>query len=96
MIGLLATIRVQDGKGAEFEAVFVELAAKVRANEAGNSLYQLVRSRKEANTYVVMELYKDQDAVAAHSGTDYFKALGRQMGAFMAGPPAVEHFDAVE
>ena len=95
MIGIIATIKVQDGKGPEFEAIFTELSGKVRANEAGNVLYQLTRSRTEANTYRVMELYKDQESVDLHGKTEYFRALGRQMGAFMAGPPAIELVDAV-
>lgn len=95
MLGVVATLKVQDGKGAEFEAVFLELAAKVRANEPGNLLYQLTRSRTDANTYKVMELYKDQDALTQHGGTDYFRDLGRQMGAFMAGRPEIEYLDAV-
>jgi quinol monooxygenase YgiN len=32
-----------------------------------------------------MERYADQAAVEAHRGTDYFKALGRQMGEYMDG-----------
>jgi len=95
MIGIIATIAVQDGKGSDFEAVFLELAAKVRANESGNLLYQLTKSRAEANTYKVMELYKDQESVDLHGKTDHFRELGRKMGAFMAGPPTIERLDAV-
>ena len=96
MIGIVATIKVQEGKGADFEAVFLELTGKVRANEPGNLLYQLTRSRTEATTYKVIELYKDQDAVTAHGGSEYFRDLGRKMGAFMAGRPEIEYLDAVE
>jgi quinol monooxygenase YgiN len=96
MLAIVATIKVQDGKGPDFEAVFAQLAAKVRANEPGNLLYQLTRSRADANTYKVLELYKDQDAIAHHGGTDYFREIGRQMGPFMAGRPDVETLDAVE
>jgi quinol monooxygenase YgiN len=95
MIGIVATLKVQEGKGSDFEAVFLELAGKVRANEPGNVFYQLTKSRTEANTYKVLELYKDQDALTAHGGTDHFKDLGRKMGAFMAGRPDVEYLDAV-
>ena len=35
-IGVIATIRIQDGKAAEFEAFASELAGRVRANEPGN------------------------------------------------------------
>jgi quinol monooxygenase YgiN len=95
MIGVVAVLKVQEGKGSDFEAVFLELAAKVRANEPGNVFYQLTKSRTEADTYKVLELYKDQDALAAHGGSDHFKDLGRKMGAFLAGRPDVEYLDAI-
>jgi quinol monooxygenase YgiN len=96
MIGIVATLKVQEGKGADFEAVFLELTAKVRANEPGNLIYQLTKSRTEADTYKVIELYTDQEAVTIHGGSDHFKELGRKMGAFMAGRPEIEYLDAVE
>jgi quinol monooxygenase YgiN len=96
MIGIIATIKTKDGQGQEFEAVFKELAAKVRANEQGNKLYQLTKSRAEPNTYKVLELYADQDALTAHGQTDYFKELGRKMGAAMDGRPLIEALDTVD
>ncbi len=96
MIGILATLKVQDGKQPDFEAVFLELTAKVRANEPGNLVYQLTKSRTDPTTYKVIELYSDQDAVNAHGASDYLRDLGRKMGAFMAGRPDIEHLDAVE
>ena len=95
MIGIVATLKVQDGKNAEFEAIFTELSEKVRANEPGNLLYQLTKTRTEPNTYKVLEMYKDQEAVTAHGVTDYFRDLGRKMGACLAGRPDVEMLDAV-
>ena len=95
MIGIVATLKVQEGKGPDFEAVFLRLAAQVRANEPGNVFYQLTKSRAEPGTYKVLELYKDQDALTAHGQTDHFKTIGREMGAFMAGRPDVEYLDAV-
>ncbi len=96
MIGVVATLKVQDGKNQEFEGVFRELSAKVRAGEPGNLAYQLTRSRADPNTYKVLELYKDQEALTAHGQTDYFKELGRRMGPCMAGRPEVELLDGVE
>jgi quinol monooxygenase YgiN len=95
MIGIVATLKVQEGKGPEFEAVFLELAGKVRANEPGNVFYHLTKSRTDADTYKVLELYKDQDAVTAHGASDHYKEMGRKMGAFLAGRPDVEFLDAV-
>lgn len=96
MIGVVATLRVQDGKGDEFEAVFADLSAKVKANEGGCLMYQLTKSRTEPNTYKVMELYASDEALKHHGGTDYFKAAGPGIGACLAGRPEIEYLDAVE
>ena len=95
MIGIIATLKVQDGKGPEFEGVFTDLAKQVRANEPGNLVYQLTRSRTDPNTYKVLELYKDQESLTHHGGTDYFKAAGPKFGAVLAGRPEVEYLDGV-
>jgi quinol monooxygenase YgiN len=95
MIGIIATLKVQDGKNAEFEGVFTDLAKLVRANEPGNLFYQLTKSRSDPNTYKVLELYKDQESLTHHGGTDYFKAAGPKMGPCLAGRPEIEYLDAV-
>jgi quinol monooxygenase YgiN len=94
-IGVIATLKVQENKGAEFEAVFRELAAQVRANEPGNKLYQVCKSRKDENTYIVMELYADQAALDAHGKSDHYRAAGPKLGPTMAGRPDVQFFDTV-
>ena len=94
-VGIVAKIKVQAGKNAEFEAVFTELAAAVRKNEPGNNFYALHRSKTDPQLYVVLEQYKDMAAVAAHREYPHFKEGGRKMGACMAGAPEVELLDGV-
>lgn len=96
MIGVVATMKVQEGKGSEFEGVFRDLAAQVKANESGCMAYQLTRSRTEPDTYKVLELYSNQDALTAHGQSDYFKAAGPKLGPCLAGRPQIELLDAVE
>ncbi|MFN3521953.1 MAG: putative quinol monooxygenase [Phenylobacterium sp.] len=96
MIGVVATLKVQDGKGAEFEAIFKDLTAQVKANEPGCLVYQLTKSRTDPTVYKVLELYADADALKHHGGTDYFKAAGAKMGPCMGGRPEIEYLDAVE
>jgi quinol monooxygenase YgiN len=99
MIGLIAKLKVQEGKGPQFEAAFRQLAALVTddAVEPGNLLYQLCKSREDPNTYVVMELYKDQAAVEAHSKTKHFTEIFPKIGEFLQpGPPGLEFVDAVD
>lgn len=96
MIGVVATLKVQPDKSADFEKVFLDLQNKVKANEPGCLVYQLTRSKTEAGVYKVLELYASADALKAHGGSDYFKAAGAAMGPFMAGAPVIEYLDAVE
>jgi quinol monooxygenase YgiN len=96
MIGVVATLKVQEAKTEEFEKIFLALAAKVKANEPGALMYQLTKSRTEPGVYKVLEMYTDADALKNHGGTDYFKAAGAEMGPCMAGRPDVEYLDAVE
>jgi quinol monooxygenase YgiN len=95
MIGVVASLKVQDGKGPEFERVFLDLAAKVKANEPGCLVYQLTKSRSDPNTYKVLELYASQEALSEHGKTEYFRAAGGQMGPTLAGRPEIEYLDAV-
>lgn len=94
-IGIIATLKVQPGKGSEFEGVFRELAGQVRANEPGNKLYQVFKSRKDADTYVVMEVYQDQAAVDAHGKSDHFRAAGPKLGPTLAGRPDILYLDSI-
>ena len=96
MIGLIATLRVQSGKAEEFESIFRQLAAKVKANEPGALVYQLTKSRKEADTYRVLELYQDQATVDQHVATDYFKSLFGQLQTLFSGPPDLEMVDSID
>lgn len=95
MIGVVATLKIQPDKAAEFEAVFRTLMAAVRSHEPGNLCYQLTRSRTDPSIYKVLEVYADADALKAHGASDHFKAAGPGIGACLAGKPDVEYLDGV-
>ena len=92
MIALLARLKVAAGKEKEFEAVMLDLAAQVRANEPGNQLYTLV---KDDEGYAVMELYDDDEALRAHGASDHFKAASAKFAGLMAGRPELQRFDVI-
>ena len=94
-IGIIATIKIKDGTNAAFEAVAGELMAAVRANEPGNKVYQFCRSKADATTYVVMEVYADQAALEAHGKSEHFRTIGAKMGPSMAGRPDIQYFDTI-
>jgi quinol monooxygenase YgiN len=95
MIGIVATLTIQDGKHAAFEAAFKDLAAQVKANEPGCLVYQLTKSRTEPNTYKVLELYASEEAAKHHGGSAHFKAGGALLAPSLAGRPEIEYLDAV-
>jgi len=84
MISIIAKIPLQEGKATEFTEVFKEMAAAVAAEE-GNLLYSLSFEGKAPNVAVIMERYKDQDALAAHSQSDHYKAFGGKIRNMVAG-----------
>lgn len=92
-IGVIATLRVQPGKEADFEAAFAELAAAVNADEPGNSFYRLFRT-DETGTYKVLECYDDTAAVEAHRASKHFREIGARFGPWLAGAPNVERLSA--
>lgn len=96
MIAIIATFQVAEGKTDAFEAEFKALAEQVKAREAGNSLYQLVRAKRDPGSYRVMELYADKDAVKLHGATDYFLAAFERMKELLTAEPVIEMFDTVD
>ena len=98
MIGLIAKLKVQEGKGPAFEKAFAPLSAVVNSDvEPGNLLYRLCKSRTDPNTYVVMELYRDQAAVDEHPKTKHFTELFPAVRDLLQpGPPEFEFVDSVD
>ena len=93
MLAVIARLKVAPGKGSEFEKVMLGLAKEVRANEPGNKLYTLTKT--EAGEYIVLELYTDEAALAAHGQSDHFKAWGPKFAGLMAGRPDIERLTVV-
>lgn len=95
MIGLVVTLKVQDGKADEFADVFRGLTEKVLANEPGCKLYAAHQDMSDPNTFVIMEQYEDQAALEAHGKTEYFQAAQPAMGACLAGAPDMKMLKSI-
>ncbi|MFV2090536.1 MAG: putative quinol monooxygenase [Pseudomonadales bacterium] len=93
MLAVIAKLNVAAGKEADFEKVMLNLVEQVRANEPGNELYTLCKDQD--GNYIVMELYKDADALAAHGQSDHFKASGADFKGLMAGAPEVQRLEVI-
>lgn len=94
-IGILARLKIQEGKNEEFEAIFKELQDAVRANEPGNNFYACHRGTDDT-TYIVMEQYKDEAAADAHRNAEHFKTIGAKLGGVMAGRPEIETLQSID
>jgi len=89
-IGVIATLTVADGKNAEFEAVFAELAKAVNSDEPGNIHYALFQTSNDPQQYKVLESYTDQAALEAHRDTPHYVNAGPNLVDLLAGAPDIE------
>lgn len=88
MLSVIARIPVKEEKFNEAVEAFKQLMSEV-AKEAGTLSYTLNVSKSEPLTLVVMERYKDKEALAAHSSTPHFKAFSAKGAEFFAGKPEI-------
>ena len=88
MISLVAKMTIQEGKAEEAVEMFKALLKEV-ATEEGTLLYSLNQNKKDPNTIVILERYKDDAALAAHSSTPHFKAFSAKLGSVLAAKPEI-------
>lgn len=93
MLAVIARLNVAEGKEADFEKHMLGLAEQVRANEPGNEMYTLCRDAD--GNYIVLELYKDEAALAAHGQSEHFKAAGAGFKGLMAGAPDITRLEVI-
>jgi (4S)-4-hydroxy-5-phosphonooxypentane-2,3-dione isomerase len=72
-IAVAARVRVKEGKGDEYLAAFAPLLEQVE-QEPGTLLYVLQRSEDDPHVFWTSEIYADEAAFAAHSGSDVHAA----------------------
>ena len=85
---LVVQIKVKDGAGPKFERAFAE-AAKESRKEKGNRVYDLSRSTKNPNEYLVYERWENLGALAAHLKTPHFQTAAAAMSELGNGPPDI-------
>ena len=93
MLALIAKFNVVKGKEPEFEKHLLGLAAQVRANEPGNELYSLCKDAD--GNYLMLELYKDAQALEAHGKTEHFRAAGAGFAGLLAGRPEIQRLEVI-
>jgi quinol monooxygenase YgiN len=91
---LAVHIKVKDGAGPRFERAFVE-AAKESRKEKGNRVYELSRSTKNPNEYLIYEHWDNLAALAAHLQSAHFQKAIAAVGELGDGRPDIRVLAAV-
>lgn len=91
MIVVGATLKVVPGKEKEAEAVLRRLVDNTQ-NEEGTLQYALHQAATDPTTFFFYEMYADQEALQAHSTSEGFRALGKELAQYLAGRPELAQY----
>lgn len=72
-IAVAARVRVKEGRGDEYLAAFAPLLEQAE-QEPGTLLYVVQRSQNDPRVFWTSEIYADEAAFAAHSGSEVHAA----------------------
>ncbi|MDM5317358.1 putative quinol monooxygenase [Fictibacillus sp. b24] len=74
------------------EAFLEEVKTLVEASraESGNIQYDLMKDSEKEATYLMVEVWENQEAVQKHNTSEHFIAFGQKAQSFMAAPTDVK------
>ncbi|MBV6716585.1 putative quinol monooxygenase [Paenibacillus chitinolyticus] len=93
MIIIHAAMRLQPGKDEAFLKEILPLVEASRG-ESGNVSYDLYKHAEKEHAYTMVEVWKDQQAVASHNSSAPFKAFTGKASEFLAAPLDVKVYAA--
>lgn len=91
MIIIHAEMKVNNELEAEFLASVKELIEASRA-EQGNESYKLLKDMEQDNTYLMVEQWKDQEAVSSHNASPHFQDFVAKAPKYLTAPLNVQAF----
>lgn len=92
MITFIAHLRVSPENAPAFEALMHDVTARTRANEPGVVHYDFAKSADEADTYVVVEVYRDAQVHAAHMASAWVTESLPKSAALIEGRPHIRQY----
>ncbi|WP_246941569.1 putative quinol monooxygenase [Bacillus pinisoli] len=95
MIVIHAHIFVKEASRNEFLRDVVSLVENSQAEE-GNISYQLYEDTTKPNKFVMLEEWKDAEAVTFHFNTPHFKEFGKMAKEYFQEPAQVVKYEAVK
>jgi quinol monooxygenase YgiN len=92
VITCTTVLNVKEGSEESFEKLVEELVQNVLAHEPGTALFQFTKSTTIPRRYLVIEQYTDDEALAAHSATEYLKVFVPEMLPLLAEEPELHAY----
>jgi quinol monooxygenase YgiN len=78
------------GRGGELLTVLEELATATRA-EPGNDVFVVHAARDEPDAVLGYEVFRGDEALAAHRATDAVRIAQERLGDVLADPPEIRY-----
>ena len=94
MIVVVAAMKAKQGKEQEMEDALRWIIPQVESEE-GTLRYILHRAKKEPGKFLFYEMYRDKQALNAHSSTPYFAELFAKIGPMIEGNPSIEIYEDI-
>lgn len=95
MTAFIATLTVNQDKAGTFEKLQTELSELAHAQEPDLFVYDVIKHREKANTYVVYARFKDEAAFNHHMQIDFHERLVPPILECVDGEMQLEFFDHV-
>ena len=96
MMTVIAKLKVQAGKEAEFERAAREMVAHVKSHEPGTLTYLVPRGVADPTLFCFYEVYADEAAFSAHGGSDRMRQFGKSLGGLLDGRPEITMFSEID
>jgi quinol monooxygenase YgiN len=92
MITFIAHVRVSPTNTPAFEQMMTRVAAMTNEHEPGVIWYEFAKSVDDPDTYVVVEVYRDVAAQAAHMQTAWVKESLTVSARLIEGKPHIRQY----
>ncbi|KGP74447.1 putative quinol monooxygenase [Pontibacillus yanchengensis] len=92
MIITHAHFQIDPTKEQEFLEEIRPLMEQSRA-EDGNISYDLLKDTEKENTYTMVEVWKDMEAVEVHGNSNHFTAFLEKAPQFLTAPLQIESYE---
>ena len=96
MLTMVAKLKVQACKEAEFEQAAREMVAYVKAEEPDTLTYIFNRAAKDPQTFLFFERYAGPEALDVHEKSDQMAKLLSVVGPILDGAPEIDAYEELE